>query len=361
MQSPNGHLIERAQREKTPLISGDQATFVWAGEYAPTLAGDMTGWRPWETSAGGQQMEEVEAGVWTCTLTLPVDAYAEYVYFLDGQRVYDPFNPRRVPNGFGDTNNCFWMPQAPRSRLFRRQRGVKAGTVSRTTFESMRLAGGRRSARLYRPALEGPYVLLLVLDGQDYFQRAHFAPLADNLSHQGTVPPLAVVFLDNARQARFAEYGCSEALVGFVAQELVPWVASQVPLVQRVGAHGVLGASLGGLAALWLGVRLPEIFGQVFSQAGGFALGFGKELGLTTILRLSERLPLRVYMDCGRFDPLLEANRTMHGLLQGRGYAVTYREFNAGHNYPAWREDLAAGLEWLFSPAPRATAQASPR
>jgi enterochelin esterase family protein len=110
----------------------------------------------------------------------------------------------------------------------------------------------------------------------------------------------------------------------------------------------VLGASLGGLAALWLGARLPEIFGRVFSQAGGFALGFTKELGLTTILRVGEQLPLRIYMDCGRFDPLLEANRMMHGLLTSRGYEVSYREFNAGHNYPAWREDLAAGLQWLL-------------
>src|SRR2546422_10320025 len=230
MPSPGSDLSERARVEKTPLIAGDQATFVWAGDRAPTLAGDMTGWRPWETTSGGQKMAEVESGIWTCTLPLPPDAYVEYAYFLDGQRVYDPFNPHRVPNGFGETNNCFWMPQAPRSRLFRRQKGVKAGVVSRTTFQSMRLAGGRRTACLYRPALDGPYVLLLVLDGQDYFQRARLATLADNLIHQGTLPPLAIVFLDNARQARFAEYGCSEALVGFVAQELLPWVASQIPL-----------------------------------------------------------------------------------------------------------------------------------
>jgi enterochelin esterase-like enzyme len=348
MHLAGSKLIERARVEKTPLISGDQVTFVWAGEHAPSLAGDITGWMPWETTSGGQTMEEIESGIWTSTLTLPPDAYVEYAYFLDGQRVYDPFNPHRVPNGFGETNNCFRMPQAPRSRLFRRWKGVKAGVVSRTTFQSMRLAGGRRTVRLYRPALDGPYVLLLVLDGQDYFQRARLTTLADNLIHQRTVPPLAVAFLDNARQARFAEYGCSEALVGFVAQELLPWVASEVPLVPQQNAHGVLGASLGGLAALWLGVRLPEIFGRVFSQAGGFALGFTKELGLTTLLRLSERLPLRIYMDCGRFDPLLEANRMMKGLLEARGYSLTYREFNAGHNYPAWREELAAGLGWLF-------------
>jgi len=348
MSGSTTNLIERAQVEKTPLLSGERATFVWTGERAPVLAGDMTGWRPWETLPGGQHMEEVEPSVWACTLTLPPDAYVEYAYFLDGQRVPDPFNPRRVPNGFGETNNCFWMPQAPRSQLFRRRRGVKAGVVSQQIFQNMLLAGGRRTVRLYRPALDGPYTLLLVLDGKDYFQRARLTTLADNLTHQGTIPPLAIAFLDNARQARFAEYGCSEALVGFVAQELVPWVASQVPLVQWVGAHGVLGASLGGLAALWLGVRLPEIFGRVFSQAGGFALGFTKELGLVTLLRLGERLPLRIYMDCGQFDPLLEANRMMKGILTARGYDVTYREFNAGHNYPAWREELASGLAWLF-------------
>ena len=336
------------QAEKTPLIAGDQATFVWTGEQAPILIGDMTGWRPWEAGSSGQKMEEVEPGVWSCTLTLPSDAYVEYIYLVDGQRRYDPFNRHRVPNGFGEHNNCFWMPQAPRSPLFRRRRQVAAGTVHQQLFHSMRLAGGRRNVRLYQPAQEGPYTLLLVLDGKDYFQRAKLTTLADNLLHEGALPPLAIAFLDNARESRFAEYGCSEALVGFVAQELIPWVASQVPLVPQTSTHCVLGASLGGLAALWLGVRLPEIFGRVFSQAGGFALGFTKELGLTTIVRLGERLPLRIYLDCGRFDPLLEANRMMHGLLTSRGYEVTYREFNAGHNYPAWREDLAAGLQWLL-------------
>jgi enterochelin esterase-like enzyme len=34
--------------------------------------------------------------------------------------------------------------------------------------------------------------------------------------------------------------------------------------------------------------------------------------------------------------------------LKARGYEVAYREFNAGHNYPAWREDLIAGLQWVL-------------
>jgi len=347
MASSGITLLEQAQTRNTPLVVGTQATFVWAGDRAPVLAGDMTGWQPWQTSAEGRTMKEVEPGVWACTLTLPPDAYVEYAYFLDERRLLDPFNPCRVPNGFGDRNNCFWMPQAIRSRLFRRQKGVRAGKISRRVFQSMRLAEGRRMVWLYSPAADGPYPLLLVLDGKDYLERARLATLADNLIHRGSIPPLAIVFMNNARKSRFAEYGCSEALVSFVSQELVPWVASELPLVLQPGAHGVLGASLGGLAALWLGVRLPELFGQVFSQAGGFVLN-AKELGITTFLRLCERLPLRVYMDCGQFDPLLEANRMMKNLLENRGYEVAYHEYNAGHNYPAWREQLTAGLEWLF-------------
>ena len=341
-------LLERARTEGSPLIEGRTATFVWSGERVPTLAGDMTGWQTWETVSDGQQMKQVASGVWTHSLILPTDAYIEYAYFLDGKRVVDPFNRQTVPNGFGDTNQCFSMPGAPRSPLFRRQKGIVPGTVSKHVFESLRLAGRRRTVQLYRPARDGPYVLLLVLDGKDYFQRARLTTLADNLIHQGSLPPLAIVFLDNARQSRFAEYGCSEALVGFVDQELLPWAADQVPLVKKSGAHGVLGASLGGLAALWLGVRLPKTFGKVFSQAGGFALGSTKELGLTTILRLSDCLPLQIYLDCGRFDPLLKANRMMKDLLKKRGYDFAYHEFNAGHNYPAWREELPAGLTWLF-------------
>ena len=40
----------------------------------------------------------------------------------------------------------------------------------------------------------------------------------------------------------------------------------------------------------------------------------------------------------------------MHQLLAGRGYDVTYHEYNGGHNYPSWRDDLLHGLEVLFGP-----------
>jgi enterochelin esterase-like enzyme len=40
----------------------------------------------------------------------------------------------------------------------------------------------------------------------------------------------------------------------------------------------------------------------------------------------------------------------MHNLLTIRGYPVIYREYHAGHNYPAWRDDIWRGLETLYAP-----------
>ena len=58
--------------------------------------------------------------------------------------------------------------------------------------------------------------------------------------------------------------------------------------------------------------------------------------------------PVSVYLDVGRFEPLLDSNREMHRLLRDKGYPVTYRELNAGHNYTSWRNDLGAGLVALY-------------
>ena len=56
-------------------------------------------------------------------------------------------------------------------------------------------------------------------------------------------------------------------------------------------------------------------------------------------------------MDVGRYEWLLEPNRRLHELLGERGYDVTYHEYNAGHNYPAWRDDLWREVwRWRLAP-----------
>ena len=98
---------------------------------------------------------------------------------------------------------------------------------------------------------------------------------------------------------------------------------------------------------MYLGMRAPHIFGHVLSQSGSFNPG-GFDTVLTDLVKYQPRKSIKLWMDVGRYEWLLESNRAFHKLLRAKGYAVTYREYNAGHNYPAWRNDVAHGLEEMF-------------
>jgi enterochelin esterase family protein len=59
-------------------------------------------------------------------------------------------------------------------------------------------------------------------------------------------------------------------------------------------------------------------------------------------------MPIRVWMDVGKYEWLLTSNQRTYRLLLDKGYDVTYQEFNGGHNYVAWRDDVWRGLVRLF-------------
>jgi len=69
---------------------------------------------------------------------------------------------------------------------------------------------------------------------------------------------------------------------------------------------------------------------------------------VNTLVQTGQGKQTRIWMDVGALEYLLAFNRQMHTLLINQGYTVAYREFQGGHNYTAWRDDLAAGLEYLF-------------
>ena len=151
------------------------------------------------------------------------------------------------------------------------------------------------------------------------------------------------------------EYFCSDATVRFIADRVVALARDEIDLLDPAhhpGSYGVLGASMGGLMALYLGMRLPEIFGRVLSQSGSFSLEVhGRPSIIHQMVAETHRRPLRIWMDVGRLESLLGSNQRMAALLEERGYDVSYQEFGGGHNYPSWRNDLPDGLEALFTPA----------
>jgi len=343
---------KRVRSEGTPLIDGEKVTFVWKGKHAPLLTGDFSDWER------GLPIELERAGrnTWHHTIELPGDAYIEYSFIdrNDPEKRYpDPYNKRLVYNGIGDYNNYFYMPNGSPSSFVQKTKGAQRGVVTRYSVDTWGLVNGKaRSIYLYQPPVTEPSSLLLVWDGLDYLRRARLPVIVDNLIAQKRLRPVALAMVHNGAGARTAEYGCSEGTLAFILHKVLPLAQEHLLLIDvkaQPGSYGVMGASMGGLMALFTALRLPMIFGKVLSQSGAFNLGFHD----TVVFDLAESFTpksAKIWMDVGLYDfqILLAANRRIRRQLDEKKFQLSYREYPAGHNYTAWRNDLGYGLEWLF-------------
>jgi enterochelin esterase family protein len=340
-------LIARVQREGAPLFDNGKVTFVWQGKKPARLAGDFTHWHYGQAV----DMQPAGPGLWTVSLALPPETYMEYVYILDGERQLDPFNPRKTPNGLGKYNNYFYLPPAAPTPLARLSGGKLHGKVTSQVLDGgMFVAGGRRPVLFYQPPVTHPVPLLVIWDGYDFFRRGRLAVIVDNLIARKRISPIALAMPYNGGTARMVEYACSDASVSFLQSAVLPAARSRMNLVDEEGAFGILGASMGGLMALYTAYRLPKVFGKAISFSGAFVVN-QREQVIFELIKHGPIQPIAAWLDVGQFDyvHLVDSNRRIHKLMQERGYPVVYREYPAGHSYPAWRDELWRGLEHFFA------------
>jgi enterochelin esterase-like enzyme len=335
-------LVGRARWEGNPLIDGTKVTWVWRGARAPQLIGDFNSWnreKPIELKQAAPQ-------VWTAALDFPLDAYIEYTFLRNGEHIVDPLNPRRVPNGLGDHPHFFSMPEAVATTLHKPLKGFPRGKVTRHVITADAIAAGKRTVHLFQPPAAEPCPLLIVFDGEDYLKRAHLPHIVDNLIGLGKMHPVALAFIENGSSARVAELASSETMLIFLLNHVLPLAQADLNLTAP-GDWGLLGASLGGLMALYSALRFPGVFGRVLSQSGSFTMD-GHDTLVFDLMRAHYNPAAKIWLDVGRFEPLLEANQRMADVLRTNDYAVTYREYNGGHNFTAWRNEIEHGLIALY-------------
>ena len=349
---------QRALESGNPVVHGNRATFIWEGESAPQLISDLS---EWDATRKLKQFKRVpsklesasDQTIWSCSLTLPRDAYIEYAFYnpISQEKFLDPLNGHTVSNGMGSRNNFFYMPETMPSPFSMRRADVRGGKLTRHHVSADFLQDDEeRDVYLYKPPTSKPVPLVIVYDGYDYLHRARLATIVDNLIAGRRIRPIALAFLQNGRSRRNVEYMCSDATIHWLDREILPLAHEHLRLLdieEHPGAYGVLGASAGGLMSMYTGCRMPEIFGKVICQSGVFGLD-GRDFAVVDLVRYGHARDLKIWIDVGTLDELLEDNRRMVALLDKRQYNITYREFTAGHNYTAWRNDVWRGLEASF-------------
>jgi len=276
----------------------------------------------------------------------------------------DPLNPNKF---IQDKDRSFVeMPAASPQLWHIPDPQVPHGQVEHFTWHSELLENDRQ-VWVYSPhgynIADQPYHLLLLFDGDIFTSDVHAPTIFDNLITSGHIPPLLAIMLDSPDRQR--ELYCHEPFAEFISREIIPWARQKYHISTNPDQTTVAGVSAGGLAAAFVGLRHPEIFGNVLSNSGAF--GWGPEQNsknfwqweippegewLIQQYATNEKLPLRFHLDAGlledqRDNPvmtILQSNRHMRDILLAKGYWVHYAEFCGGHQYINFRATLAEGL-----------------
>jgi enterochelin esterase-like enzyme len=336
---------------RIPFVVDDRACFLYRGE-AKRVAwrGDFN---RWEVSDGTRVGK---TDVWMLIINLPADGRSDYKLFLDDSHwSLDPWNPRKVSSGMGP-NSELRMPQyiAPREAIFREQ--IAHGELTNRELVRSSQLGYEVPIRIYLPAgwnRKSPLPTVYVADGQEYAESAlgNMITVVDNLVADQRIRPALVVFIDPSdpqvpgRNRRAEQYVGNDQFVEFLTKELVHWVEQRYATSAERSDRTILGTSLGGLLAAYVGIHRPEIFGNLGIQSPAFQV----YPQIYDLYRDDRKFPMKIFLTGGTLDDN-QSSRTLLPIAQSQGYEVKYLEVHEGHSWGAWRSQLDDLLEHCVGP-----------
>lgn len=383
-------------RQGAPLVDEDAGrpdgrlvTFVWRDDGQTVRAQAMAGPVPFPPSRD-DLFERLEGtDVWHRTYRVrqdfrglyrlvvndaledPAIATREDLERMDRAAVPDPLNPRTQswppspadPGSPARTLSVLELPDAPPETWYP-EGGGAPGPVTEVEFDSRILKNRRRIWFYHSPARAGESAepaLAIVFDGHVWANVLPIAPTLDRLRADGRLPPLVVVMVDALENAttRMRELGLDPGFADFLDQELLPFIEERFGRSFAAKRTVVAGQSLGGLTAAHLGLRRPDLFGNVLSQSGSFWWKCDpmthpgdtmpddpQSEQVVRAYQEASRLPRKVWMEVGLYEGgvMLGPNRRLHDTLVAKGCPVRYSEFAGAHDFYHWKGTLAEGL-----------------
>jgi S-formylglutathione hydrolase len=193
-------------------------------------------------------------------------------------------------------SSCLDAQQQPSDQL-------RPGALENLMVHSPALAGNKlgdpadQSISIYLPpsykaSVSKRYPTLYLLHGFDSnirswtshgYQDMNLQSSMDALIAAGTVREMIVV-VPNGRNAYLGSFYTNSSVTGgwedFVARDVVSYVDSHYRTITRAASRGIAGHSMGGYAAIMMGMKHPEVFSSVYAMS---PCCLGMEADLTSI------------------------------------------------------------------------------
>lgn len=238
-----------------------------------------------------------------------------------------------------------------------------------------------RTLRVYTPEAYARepgrrFPVLYLQDGQNVFHDPASAryetwcanPALEGLVAAGRIEPWILVGIDHG-VARFEEYspwdeprlsveGRGQAYGRFFVQFAKPFVDRTYRTLPGPESTAAMGASLGGLVALYMACEYPEVIGR----AGGLSPSvMWSESKLFSYWSRHSRRFSKIYLDAGATETVTwaglfldyaTATRAFYEHLRGLGYAEhevrLVLEPGGNHHELDWQRRLPEALAWLL-------------
>jgi predicted alpha/beta superfamily hydrolase len=273
---------------------------------------------------------------------------------------------------------------------------VSAGQLRKHEQFRSRFLRNRRDLIVYQPPGydDQPFTRFPVLylqDGQNLFDRAtsfggqdwNVHGAANHMISTGAVQPLIIVGIYNTGKSRIHEYtpakspklggGRADRYAKFLIEEVMPFIQREYRVNSDARVTGIGGSSLGGLLALYLGLKHPQVFGKIaaLSPSVWWQQRMVMQFAASATLRPPERRRSifrrrsaepgpetprpTIWLDIGtkegpRIVPDVEQFRDI--LLQKgwrEGEDLHYERIEGGeHNELAWSQRIGRVLQFLY-------------
>lgn len=252
-------------------------------------------------------------------------------------------------------------------------RQLASAALGRTMNIEVYLPPGYSAARRYP--------VLYLLYGYGGNEDSYFGGLlsvnrvADRLIGAGTIAPLLIVvpnyansFGVNTRPEDAADSagGTIGLYEDYLIGEVLPYVEQHYSAAASRAQRYVGGISMGGYAALYLGLSHPDLFGRIGAHSAALwdygatnadqFVGQRDWLYATPALRalrdpmlLAQHANLdglRFYLDAGDGDALRLKDQQLAGILRARATTVDWHHGDGGHDVPYWRGQLENYLQF---------------
>lgn len=255
----------------------------------------------------------------------------------------DPLNTNSIDNGVGGRNNFFEMPS------YRPSEAARGEELKLDEFDVASKVFGTRRIKVYVPQAyrnsNDRLGAIYIQDGSQYASRAAAPQVLEMLLKEKRVRPFILVFIDP--KDRMKEYAANDDWANFVANEVVPEVDRRYKTIASRDGRATLGASLGGVTSLNIGVKHPDKFARLGGQSSSFWVD--NERVVTALSKLhTANNRFDFYLDDGMFEGV-DDTRRVNVMLRGNGFTVTYKEGQTGHNWTAWRDRLADAFVALMN------------